>query len=103
MSSNVKTKEEHILYCIGEESGEIQQVLGKIGRFGMLDMNPTTNVNNFMHLMYEMHDIIAVWEMLCDEIGEDSEISRRLIDKKKNRVEKYMRYARKRGVLEDDK
>ena len=100
-----KTKEDHLLFCFGEESGEIQQVLGKIGRFGMYDSNPhvKNSIVNFEHLTLEVHDLLAVYEMLCDEINEECAISRRLIDKKKKRVKKYMKYARKHGKLEKDK
>jgi len=41
--------------------------------------------------------------MLCDEINEECIISRRLIENKKKRVKKYMKYARKHGKLEKDK
>ncbi len=100
-----KTKEDHLLFCFGEESGEIQQVLGKIGRFGMYDSDPNIkkSIDNFHHLTLEVHDLLAVYEMLCDEINEECIISRRLIENKKKRVKKYMKYARKHGKLEKDK
>ena len=95
-------KLDHLIGCLGEECGEVQQIVGKIIRFGILDSHPTRKGNNWTELRKEFHDIVAVWEMLCDEFDRVPDIDRSLIDKKKKRVEKYMQYAIKVGQLMKD-
>lgn len=96
----MKTKLDHLISCVGEECGEIQQVVGKIGRFGILDINPTTKKTNWVELRKEVHDLVAVFEMLCDEFDRVPDLDRQLIERKKKRVIKYMEYAREQGQLE---
>lgn len=89
------TVRDHIIACVGEEGGEISQVVGKAMRFGLFDINPKTNNTNWRELILETHDLIAVVEMLHEhETGEPLRIDRTLIDAKKERVLKYMEYAR---------
>ena len=38
----------------------------------------------------EVHDIVAVYEMLCEEFKIETELDRNLIAKKKEKVEHYM-------------
>lgn len=96
----MNTKFDHLLSCVGEECGEIQQVVGKAGRFGILDTNPKTKKTNWVELRKEVHDLVAVFEMLCDEFGRVSDLDRSLIERKKKRVLKHMEYAKKQGQLE---
>ena len=95
----MKTKLDHLLFCIGEECGEIQQVVGKAGRFGIMDTNPKTKKTNWIELHKEIHDLIAVYEMLSDELHKAPNLDRLLINKKKKRIEKYMQYASRLGQL----
>ena len=98
----MSTIRNHLLHCIGEESGEISQVIGKAGRFGLFDIHPKTGRTNWGELNLEAHDLIAVVEMLHEhESGHPFEIDRALIDAKKQRVTEYMGYARKVLVLEE--
>jgi hypothetical protein len=87
---------EHLLMCIAEESGEIAQIAGKAGRFGLADHHPKTdNVPNVDLLVAEINDLLAVAEMLgLEGIGDRS-----AIDRKKARVLTFMHYARERGAL----
>lgn len=96
---SVKTRLDHTLAVLGEECGEAQQVLGKINRFGILDKNPRSKKTNWVELRKEVHDIMAVYEMVCDEFDRVSTLDRSLIAKKKKRVEKYMQYAIDVGQL----
>lgn len=99
---SVQNKLDHCLSVLGEECGEVQQVLGKIGRFGILDKNPRTKKTNWVELRKEVHDIVAAYEMVCDQFDRVSELDRSLIEKKKKRVEKYMGYAIEQGRLETE-
>lgn len=94
---------DHLIACVGEEGGEIAQVVGKAQRFGLFDMNPKTNNTNWRELDLEVHDLIAVMEMLyAHETGGTFQIDRDLIDAKKDRVLRFMGYAREVGCLEPE-
>ena len=95
-------KTEHLLACVAEECGEVQQAVGKCLRFGILDTGPMTDKTNSAQLRNEIHDLIAVYQMLCDVLGESSELDVRVIDLKKDRVLKFMEHARQVGTLESE-
>jgi len=88
----------HLLFCLGEECGELQQIVGKSGRFGMYDINPYSLHQNIHLLKKEYHDIVAVYEMLLDSLDEYTVDNREWIVDKKNKVEKYIKIA---GVVDD--
>ena len=94
------TKLEHLTSCLGEECGEIQQMIGKISRFGILEVYPKVGKTNWLRLRDEVHDLVAVWQMFCDEFDRNDEFDPSKLAKKKKRVEKYMAYAREIGELE---
>ena len=96
----MNTKLDHFLACVGEECGEIQQAVGKSMRFGLLDTNPQTSKTNWIELRKEVHDLVAVFEMLCDEFDRVNVLDRGLIETKKKRVLSYMEYAKGKGRLE---
>ena len=78
----------HLLATLGEEGGEVSQMVGKCLRFGLMDKHPKTgNIPNLELLAHEVNDLIGVAEMLGiyrDEM---------LVQDKKARVLKYMDYA----------
>ena len=90
---------DYLLSCLSEEAGEIVQAVGKSHRFGLLDKNPQTKKTNWVDLRKEVHDLIAVYEMLCDAFDRVDNIDRKLIEAKKLKVEKYMAYSAKLGRL----
>lgn len=96
---------DYILSCIGEECGEIQQVVGKTFRFGLDDINPKTGASNEEELFKEIHDLIAVYEMFLNSkdsvFGDSFQISRKMINEKKSKVLKYMEYSKKKNRLGD--
>ena len=97
------TKLYHLLACLGEESGEIQQVVGKIKRFGLHDHHPTKEMPNLEHLSREIHDLIAVYIMVKEELGISEVVwNEDGIDAKIRKVNKYMKYAREVGTLEEE-
>ena len=95
-------KFDHLLACLGEECGEVQQCVGKALRFGILDSSPEARKTNWVDLVHEVQDIVAIYEMLCDDGGMTIELDRHAIEEKKKRVLKYMDYARERGRLSDN-
>lgn len=86
---------DYLLVSIGEEAGEVQQAVGKALRFGLLDVNPKlpNAATNWVQLRTEIHDIIAVYEMLCNEFDRVETLERDLIEAKKTKVLKWMQYA----------
>ena len=90
---------DYLLVCMSEEGGEIVQAAGKALRFGLLDKNPTSKNTNWVDLRKEIHDLIAVYEMLCDEFDRVEVLDRNLINKKKAKVEKYMSRSNELGRL----
>jgi hypothetical protein len=96
------TEFDYLIATLGEECGEVQQVVGKILRFGPQNDYPKyNNLANMIVLMHEVHDIVAVYEMalieyqktygVCFPISLDQD----RLEKKKLKVEKYMEYSKR--------
>lgn len=79
----------HLLACLGEECGEVQQIVGKSLRFGLYNLHPKEKELNVAMLQKEVHDILAVYMMICEEEGLDPAINREAIAVKKARVNRY--------------
>lgn len=94
-------KREYLLGCLAEECGEVTQMIGKSLRFGLENKKQDRGTTNFEELKKEVHDIMACYIMLCEEIDECSAISIPLINQKKSRVEYFMNSSRKHGHLQD--
>lgn len=96
------TKIDYLLSSLGEECGELQQAIGKALRFGLLDFNPydLERKTNWVNLRQELHDIISVYELLCDEFDRVEEIDRDLIRLKKAKVDKWLKHAEELGRIE---
>ena len=90
-------KIEYLLSCISEESGEIVQIVGKAHRFGLYDM--WEDNQNFIKLRNEIHHLIAVYEMFCDEFQMQPDFNLGIIEKKKKKVLKFMKYSEEVGTL----
>ena len=96
---------EHLLTCLMEECAEIQKSAAKALRFGLDDHAPNSHSTNAEDISIEFIDLVAVIEMLREEniipdiCDNDSKIA---IEKKKEKVKKYMDYAKERGTLQED-
>ena len=99
-------KTEHLLTCLMEECAEIQKAAAKALRFGLDDYAPNSDSTNAEDIAAEIIDLVAVVEMLREEniipsiTDNDSKIA---IDKKKEKVKKYMDYAIERGTLQEER
>ena len=91
---------DYLLACSSEEAGEISQAVGKSHRFGLLDKNPRSDKTNWVDLRKEVHDLVAVYEMLCVEFDRVETLDRDIIDAKKVKVEHYMNYSVELGRLD---
>ena len=99
MVNTMMDLKDYLLACISEESGEIVQAVGKAQRFGLLDQPHIGGRTNWVSLRKEVHDLVAVYEMLCDEFDRVDTLDRELIEAKKAKVEHYMTYSEQRGRL----
>ena len=100
-NDNSVSKLTYLLACLGEECGEVQQVVGKSVRFGVFEVNPKDvgGGNNLYRIGREVHDLLAVYELLCEECGIDFSIRADYIQGKKNKLVKWAKVSTELGVL----
>jgi len=91
---------EHLLACLGEECGEVSQIVGKSSRFGSFDAKHQDVPNNIELMRKEVHDIISVYRDYCRETGHKFEIDESLLDAKRRRVHLFMLRAYISGNLD---
>lgn len=86
---------------MAEECSEVSQRITKALRFGLNEVQPGQDLDNTERIIYEFNDLIAVVEMLRDEgVFDDNKLmDRTAIDTKKQKVEKYMKYAKSVGAV----
>jgi hypothetical protein len=90
-------RQEHLLVILAEECNEVAQQAAKALRFGIDEQRdlPTSNRERLLH---EYNDLMAVVEMLQDE-GIYLRAQGTLIEAKKEKVEKYLKYSKELGTL----
>ena len=98
----MKTRLGHIIGCVTEEAGEVSQAIGKIVRFGLHDHKEHDGPSNLEKLQNEVHDLVAVYQMLCKELGEPTYFNTSKLMAKEERVEHYMEYAKSIGQLDKE-
>lgn len=93
------TSEEYLLQKLSEECAEVQQAISKILCFGLHETYPERGKTNEQYLYAELNDLNASVEML-NEAGVLHYLpSRKAVDAKKIKVEKWMEYSEKCGKL----
>lgn len=100
-------KLEYLLTCGQEESGEVAvaalnvaKAFSKSLRFGLDDIHPEREITALQVLVAELNDLEAVIEMLQEKGIELPGLhDRTAIDRKKEKVKKYMEYSKQRGTL----
>lgn len=92
---------EHLLVCVAEECAEISQAVDKALRFGLDDGNPEGITTNAEDIVKEYTDLIAVMKMLFEEGQLRDNISDTQIEEKRIKVNRYIQYARAKGILRD--
>jgi hypothetical protein len=97
-------KNEHLLVILAEECSEISKDVSKSLRFGLDEWSPydPEQLPNRHKISQEITDLLAVAEMLVEEgvIGKFDE--RVFIDRKKEKVKKYMEYSKNAGTLQHE-
>ena len=91
-------KTEHLLTCLIEECAEVQKAAAKALRFGLDDTSPD-GVTNREGIANERIDLLAVLEMLEEEGIIPPLEAHQSTRPKKDKVTKYMDYAKGRGTL----
>jgi hypothetical protein len=94
--------DEHLLTCLVEECAEIQKRATKALRFGLDDRDPTYDgaKTERERLDAEVHDFLAVVEMLGAREVLPARVDRERIEEKKRKILQFADYARERGTLE---
>lgn len=92
---------EYLLVCLSEECAEIQQAVDKALRFGLDVGFPGGKTTNAEDIAQEWVDAIGVMEMLEDDKIIKNIVTQENINKKKNKVNSYMKHSRKLGTLID--
>lgn len=88
-------KNEHLLVILMEECAEVAKETSKALRFGMYEVMPGQPRTNRERIMAELNDLYAAIEMLGL-----SQMDRDAVERKKDKVRKYMNYAEECGTLE---
>ena len=94
-------RKEHLLTILAEECMEIGKECTKALRFGIEDHHPTQTGTNDQKISDEYNDLLAVIAMLNDEGFLHVTIDKDKIEKKKERVEKYLLYSKEHGTLNE--
>lgn len=92
---------EHLLWISAEECSEVAQRASKAARFGLDEIQPGQDLDNRQRILYEFADLCGVLEMLNEgcRIEEVVKGLRSQIDKKKDKVEKFLAYSELCGTL----
>ena len=93
------TKIENLLTILAEECNETAQRVSKAIRFTPEEIQPDQDLTNAERIVYEFNDIVAVMEILKDEGVFDTVIDRGAIEKKKEKVSKYLDYSKQVGTI----
>lgn len=105
----MQTKIQYLLGCLAEESAEVGQRAIKAVRFGLDEVQRGQNKTNFDRLDDEVHDLIAVYEMLHPDTytgfyqaDPDNGLvfNRDKINYKKQKMMKYYEYSKSLGEVE---
>ena len=97
-------RQEYLLVCLNEECLEVGKEVDKALRFGLDDWSPndTPTETNRKKITQELTDLIAVAQMLKDELYIDEFMVDDKLYEKKIRVEYYMTISEKLGILKNE-
>lgn len=92
---------DHLLVCLIEECSEIIKDTSKALRFGLQDFNQKDleQKTSLSRIRTELNDLYGVIELL-NEHNLELDLDRELINNKKDKVRKYMEYAKERGRIQ---
>ncbi|MFN3943910.1 MAG: hypothetical protein ACK4K7_03125 [Allosphingosinicella sp.] len=93
---------EHLLTCLSEECAEVSQRAAKALRFGLSEVQAGQGLTNAQRITDELKDLWAV-AILCAQAGliPYPQPSIAEIDRKREKIERFMAISRAEGVLSD--
>ena len=96
-------RKEYLLLCLNEECLEVAKEADKALRFGLNDWSPNLpkTETNRKRISDELSDLIAVAQMLKDELYIDEYMIDEKINNKKDKVEYYMIVSEKLGIVKN--
>jgi len=94
-------RQEHLMTILGEECSELHQELCKALRFGLFDYNPDepASLDNAERISNEFNDLLALVDMVNIETDGIMYRDEGRVAKKREKVERYLRYSEKCGTL----
>lgn len=93
-------KTEHLLSCLAEEGSEVAHRISKALRFGLEEVQAGQKLTNAERIAYETADFLAVVEVLVhSNLIPNPFTMFDEISAKKEKVEKYLSYAREVGAV----
>lgn len=97
------TRLQHLIVKLGEEGAEVAHAASKCALFGISDRHPKRGNHTALELLIgELNEAIAVAEMLLEELPPEVELTvgdREQINRKRLRVEEWIKYAEDRGQV----
>ena len=95
-------RQEHLLTILSEECSEVIHRVSKTLRFGLDEKEPGQELTNSERIREEINHVISVISILQEENylpKEDRTIGMIKILKKKEKVERYLKYSKELGTL----
>jgi NTP pyrophosphatase (non-canonical NTP hydrolase) len=98
------TRKEHLLLIAMEECNEVAHRISKALRFTLDEVQPGQDLNNAQRIHQEFNDLMAVMQMLVTEFpdmnpGSDLTDVQTMIEAKKAKIEKFLKYSEQKGTL----
>lgn len=94
---------EYLLICLAEECQEVAHRVSKALRFTCEEVQPGGSLNNAERIAEELVDLIGVMGMLVDEyVITNPLIEIAGISRKREKIEKFIKYSQQLGVLEHE-
>lgn len=99
-------RREHLLTILAEEATEVAHAVSKALRFGMEEVKPDLNQTNAERITAEIHDLIAVYDMLRSEgafkPAAQWDVTERELAAKRKKVVAYLHYSKSCGTFQGE-
>ena len=90
------TRSEHLMVIAMEECNELAQRISKASRFGLNEKQSGQALDNRQRILLEYADLVAAMQLMGIDL---TEIEPTRIFVKKQKVERYLAYAKDCGTL----
>lgn len=94
-------RSQHFLWILAEECAEVAQRASKASRFSLDEIQEGQTLNNAERIMVEYADLVATMEKLLEEgVVTYPNNFQEMIERKKDRIEKFLLLSAKQGTLD---